>query len=337
MEKTLSVAMKPKPHKPLSEERAAKEEKPMIIDRLISKITELESPIVVGLDPRLSQIPGYLKDEEYEKYGKTPTAAAEIFYRFNKEIIDKIYDIVPAVKPQIAMYEQFGAVGITCYIETIKYAHSKGLIVIGDIKRGDIASTAAAYSDGHIGKVNVEGVYFPGFEEDFITLNPYMGYDSIEPYIGNCQNNSKGIFVLVKTSNKNSVQIQDITTSDGRPIYEHVGALVSGWGKDLIGRHGFSAVGAVVGATHPSEAKLLREKMPHTFFLVPGYGAQGASAADLKGVFTKDYIGAIVNSSRGITGAYELEKYKKDYAEKDFAPAARAAVLDMRKDLQSII
>jgi len=309
----------------------------MLIDRLIEKIIQLESPIVAGLDPRLSQIPGAFKEPYYAQHGKIPVAAAEIFYNWGKEIIDNIFDIVPAVKPQIAMYEQFGAPGIDAYIKTIEYAKAKGLIVIGDVKRGDIASTAEAYADGHIGRVDVDGNLHEVFKEEFITLNPYMGYDAVQPYIEHCKGGEKGIFVLVKTSNVGSSQIQDIISADGLPIYQHVGELVSSWGEGLIGRYGFSLVGAVVGATHPNEAKLLREKMPHTFFLVPGYGAQGAGAGDLKGVFNKDHIGAIVNSSRGITGAYALEKYKKDYDEKDFAKASRAAALDMRKDLQSII
>ena len=309
----------------------------MLIDRLISRILQLESPIVAGLDPRLAQIPAAFKAPYYEQHGKTPKAAAEIFCGWGREIIDAIFDIVPAVKPQIAMYEQFGVDGIDAYIKTVAYAKSKGLIVIGDIKRGDIASTADAYADGHIGKANVDGSLHEIFGEDFITLSPYMGCDSIEPYIKYCKGGEKGIFVLVKTSNPGGAQIQDIMSADGLPVYQHVGRLVSDWGQELIGRHGFSLVGAVVGATHPSEATLLREKMPHTFFLVPGYGAQGAGADDLKGVFNKDGIGAIVNSSRGITGAYALEKYKADYAEKDFAKAARAAALDMRKDLQAVI
>ena len=309
----------------------------MLIDRLIEKILQLQNPTVAGLDPRLAQIPELFKEPYYEIHGKTPTAAAEIFCAWGREIIDNIFDIVPAVKPQIAMYEQFGAPGIDAYIKTIEYAKSKGLIVIGDIKRGDIASTADAYADGHIGKVDIDGSLHEIFREDFITLNSYMGSDSVQPYIEYCKGGERGIFVLVKTSNPASSQIQDITSTANMPIYRHVGELVSGWGQGLIGKYGFSLVGAVVGATHPNEATLLREKMPHTFFLVPGYGAQGAGAGDLKGAFNKDGLGAIVNSSRGITGAYALEKYKADYSEKDFAKASRAAALDMRKDLQSVI
>jgi len=308
----------------------------MLIDRLISRIVELESPIVVGLDPRLAQIPSGFKEPFYQNLGKTPVGAAEILYGWGKEIIDNIFDIVPAVKPQIAMYEQFGAPGIDAYIKTVGYAKSKGLVVIGDIKRGDIASTADAYADGHIGRVDIDGAEHEVFSEDFITLSSYMGSDSVEPYIKYCKGGEKGVFVLVKTSNAGSSQIQDLV-ADNIPVYLLVGELVSGWGQELIGRHGFSLVGAVVGATHPSEASLLREKMPHTFFLVPGYGAQGATAKDLMGVFNKDGIGGIVNSSRGITGAYATPKYSGTFSEAQFAQAARAAALDMRKDLQSVI
>ncbi|MCL2580172.1 MAG: orotidine-5'-phosphate decarboxylase [Oscillospiraceae bacterium] len=308
-----------------------------MIDRLIEKIRELHSPIVVGLDPRLEQIPAAFKEPYYQTDGKTPATAAKIILTWGKEIIDQVCDLVPAVKPQIAMYEQFGAPGIDCYIQTVGYAKSKGLVVIGDIKRGDIASTAAAYSDGHLGKVEVDGETHPGFDADFITVNPYMGYDSIQPYIDNCKRYEKGIFALVKTSNPNSFQIQDIIAPDGRPVHRHVGELVSKWGEELIGKSGFSSVGAVVGATHPQEAEVLREQMPHTFFLVPGYGAQGAAAKDLRGVFNKDGIGGIINSSRGITGAYALERYKKDYDQAAFAKAARAAVLDMRADLEAVL
>lgn len=306
----------------------------MLIDRLIDKITELSSPIVVGLDPRLSQIPSKLKEEAFLRRGKTPEAVARIFYRFNRAIIDHIYDLIPAVKPQIALYEQLGAPGIDCYIKTVEYAKSKGLIAIGDIKRGDIASTAEAYSHGHIGKVDIENTSHKIFDEDFITVSPYLGHDSVEPYLADCKDYGKGIFVLVKTSNKGSADIQDIITKDGLPLYRHVGQLVSSWGEGLIGKHGFSSVGAVVGATHPEEGRELRESMPHTFFLVPGYGAQGGTAKDLVGLYNKDRLGIIVNSSRGITGAFQMEQYKS-YGEAGFAQAARAAVMDMKRDLMS--
>jgi len=292
-----------------------------------------ENPTVVGLDPRLDFVPAFIKEEAYESWGKTPKAAAWAFLKYNKAIIDAVYDLVPAVKPQVAMYEQFGPEGIQAYIDTILYAKEKGLIVIGDIKRSDIASTAEAYADGHIGKVKVEDEAFEVYHEDSITLNPYLGYDSIEPYIKHCKDYDKGLFILVKTSNPNSGEIQDLDLG-GEKLYERVGKLVSDWGKELIGKKGYSQVGAVVGATHPEQAKRLRELMPHTFFLVPGYGAQGATAKDLAVCFDKNGLGAIVNSSRGIIAAYKLDKYKKDYSEKEFALASRQAVIDMKKDLQ---
>jgi orotidine-5'-phosphate decarboxylase len=306
----------------------------MIIDKLIEKIKETSNPTVVGLDPRLSYIPDFIKNEAYEKYGKTPKGAAESFFMFNKEIIDAVYDLIPAVKPQVAMYEQFGPEGIESYINTIKYAKSKGLVIIGDIKRSDIASTAEAYSDGHIGRVSVEDNTYEIYHEDFITLNPYLGYDSIEPYMDNCKNYERGMFVLVKTSNPNSGQIQDLVV-DGEKLYERIGRLTASWGEGLIGQYGYSSVGAVVGATHPEQAKALREIMPKTYFLVPGYGAQGGTAKELSVCFNKDGLGAIVNSSRGIIAAHQNKKYKDNYSEKEFAQAARAAVEDMKKDLAS--
>lgn len=307
-----------------------------MIDFLIDKIVEKNNPSVVGLDPRLSYIPDYIKNAAFEEYGETPKAAAESFYEFNKAIIDAVYDIIPAVKPQIAMYEQYGADGITSYIKTVEYAKEKGLVVIGDIKRSDIASTAEAYSDGHIGRVRVGGSSYEIFKEDFITLNPYLGSDSVEPFLNNCREYGKGLFLLIKTSNASSGDIQDLE-SGGQRIYEKVGGLVSKWGEGLIGKHGYSAVGGVVGATFPEQAKALRAALPHTFFLVPGYGAQGGTACDLKHCFGKGILGAIVNSSRGIIAAHQNEKYKNDYSEKDFALCARRACIDMRNELLDVL
>ncbi|SET08664.1 orotidine-5'-phosphate decarboxylase [Natronincola peptidivorans] len=306
-----------------------------MIDSLIDKIEALQNPTVVGLDPRLSFVPEHIKKEAYEAYGKTPKAASGAFLRFNQEIIDAVHDLVPAVKPQIAMYEQYGAEGIQAYIDTIQYAKKKGLIIIGDIKRSDIASTAEAYADGHIGEVKIEEKSYTIYQEDTITLNPYLGSDSIEPYLGHCKNYSKGLFILVKTSNPNSGEIQDLEI-EGKKLYERIGKMVDTWGKDLVGERGYSAIGAVVGATHPQQAAELRRIMPKTYFLVPGYGAQGATAKDLKNYFNKDGLGAIINSSRGIIAAHQKDLYKNQYKEKEFALAARAAVLDMKEDLQQI-
>ena len=307
-----------------------------MIDLLIEKIEKTENPTVVGLDPRLEYIPVHLKKDAFDLYGKTPKAVARVFLDFNKAIIDAVWDIVPAVKPQIAMYEQYGVEGIQAYIDTINYAKSKNLIVIGDIKRSDITSTAESYSHGHIGRVSIEDKEYTIFNQDFITLNPYLGYDSIEPYIKDCKKYNRGLFILVKTSNSNSGQIQDLDIG-GEKIYERVGKLVSEWGQDLIGERGYSSICAVVGATHPEQGAKLRGLMPHTFFLVPGYGAQGASALDLKGCFDKNGLGAIVNSSRGIIAAYKNEKYKNSFSEKEFAFAARKASLDMKADIRTIL
>ena len=303
-----------------------------MIDRLITNIKKTENPTVVGLDPTFEMIPEHLAKEMFETYGKTPKAVARMFLEFNKQIIDQTYDLIPAVKPQIAMYEQYGIPGLEVYIETIKYAKSKGLVVIGDIKRGDIASTAKAYS-AHIGLTDIEGEKFDIWGSDVVTINPYMGYDAIEPFIDNCNKLDKGLFVLVKTSNPKGGQIQDLLVGNEK-VYEKVAKLVSGWGEEAMGELGYSKIGAVVGATYPEEAAQIRKLMPHTYFLVPGYGAQGADAEKLQGCFNKDGLGAIVNSSRGIIAAY---KSNKDYQEMDFAQASREAVIAMKKDLQSII
>ena len=309
-----------------------------MIDQLIEKIEACQNPTVVGLDPRLSMIPEAIREEAYEKYGKTPEGAAEAFYLFNKEILDAVYDLIPAVKPQVAMYEMYGVSGLAAYIKTIAYAREKGLIVIGDIKRSDIASTAQAYADGHIGVAPVEGEKYEIYKEDFVTLNPYLGVESIEPYFKNMKDHNKGIFVLVKTSNPGSGQIQDLVAGpEDKPLYEIVGGLVEEWGSDFRGQYGYSDVGAVVGATHPEQGKRLREVLPHTFFLVPGYGAQGATAQDLRGCFDKEGRGAIVNSSRGIIAAWQKEKYASAFRADQWAQASRQAVLDMKEDLNSVL
>ena len=309
----------------------------LIIDKLINKINETGNPTVVGLDPRLNYIPEYITEKYYEKYGYTPKAAAKAMLKFNKKIIDNVYDIVPAVKPQIAMYERYGIDGLKAYIKTCEYAAEKGLIVIGDIKRSDISSTAEAYSDAHLGKCRVGEEEFSCFTHDFVTVNAYLGSDGITPFLDDCRAYEKGIFVLAKTSNPHSGEIQDLLV-DGVPIYEKMGELIEKWGEDFVGEHGFSSVGAVVGATHPQQAKRLREVMPHTFFLVPGYGAQGGKAEDLAVCFDKNGIGAIVNSSRGIIAAHMKDQYKDCFTnDKDFALAARQACIDMKNDLRRCI
>ncbi|NLI90114.1 MAG: orotidine-5'-phosphate decarboxylase [Epulopiscium sp.] len=305
-----------------------------MIDRLIKGIKEKENPTVVGLDPTYAMMPEYLVKEMIEKHGKTPKAVAQMFLEFNKQIIDSTYDLIPAVKPQIAMYENYGLAGIETYIKTVEYAKSKGLVVIGDIKRGDIASTAAAYSS-HIGITDIEGEKYDIWGADSVTLNPYMGYDAIEPFIDNCNNLDKGMFVLVKTSNPHGGQIQDlIVGKDNEKVYEKVAKLVADWGEEAMGELGYSKIGAVVGATYPEEAAQIRKLMPNTYFLVPGYGAQGADAEKLQGCFNKDGLGAIVNSSRGIIASY---KSSTEFSEKEFAKASRAAVIAMKEDLQRIL
>ncbi len=302
-----------------------------MIAKLIEKIKQTNAPICVGLDPLISHIPDYILDEKIKKYGKSTKAVAEAFYDFNMEIIDKTFDLIPAVKPQIAMYEEFGIEGMIAYKNTVDYAKSKGLIVIGDAKRGDIGSTSLAYAKAHIGVSEILGEKLSGFDTDFVTVNPYLGTDGIKPFIDVCNSEDKGIFVLVKTSNPSSGEFQD-RQIDGTPLYELVAKKTCEWGELSMDGE-YSNVGAVVGATYPKMSAILREKMPHTFFLVPGYGAQGATAEDLKPCFNKDGLGAIVNSSRGIIAAYKQEKY----ASLDFANASRAAVKDMISDINRVL
>ena len=301
-----------------------------MINKLIENIKKTEAPIVVGLDPTLALIPETVLKKNYAEYGANLEGVSKAIVEYNKAIVDACYDIIPAVKPQIAMYEQFGIPGLVAYKETVDYCKSKGLVVIGDIKRGDIGSTSTAYAIGHLGKVVIEGQEFKGFDEDFATVNPYLGSDGVKPFIDVCKEEKKGIFVLVKTSNPSSGELQDKLV-DGRPVYELMGEMVDKWGQDCMG-DSYSYVGAVVGATYPEMGKILRELMPKTYILVPGYGAQGGKGADLVHFFNKDGLGAIVNSSRGIIGAYKQEKYAS-YGEANYADAARAAVIDMKEDI----
>ena len=245
-----------------------------MINQLVSKIKKLNAPIVVGLDPMLNYVPEHIKKAAFEQFGETLEGAGEAIWQYNKQIIDCVYDLIPAVKPQIAMYEQFGIPGMVAYQRTVDYCREKGLVVIGDIKRGDIGSTSEAYAVGHLGKVTVGSNRISAFNEDFATVNPYLGSDGINPFIKVCKEENKGLFILVKTSNPSSSELQDLKLENGETVYEKVGSLVSDRGKDLIGEYGYSSVAAVVGATHPKQLKELREKMPHTFFLIPGYGAQ---------------------------------------------------------------
>lgn len=301
-----------------------------MINKLTAKIQKTKAPIVVGLDPMLSYIPKHIQEKAFHEFGETLEGAAEAIWQFNKEIVDKTYDLIPAVKPQIAMYEQFGIPGLQAFKKTLDYCKEKDLVVIGDIKRGDIGSTSAAYATGHVGKVQVGANKIAAFDEDFVTLNPYMGADSINPFIDVCKEEKKGMFILVKTSNPSSGDFQDQLV-DGRPLYELVGEKVAQWGSDFMG-DSYSYVGAVVGATYPEMGKTLRKIMPKAYILVPGYGAQGGQGKDLVHFFNEDGLGAIVNSSRGIIAAYKQEQYAK-YGEEHFAEASRAAVEAMIADI----
>ena len=305
-----------------------------MINKLISNIRKTNAPIVVGLDPMLNYIPEHIQKKAFAEFGETLEGAAEAIWQYNKGIVDATCDLIPAVKPQIAMYEQFGIPGLIAYKKTVEYCKAKDLVVIGDIKRGDIGSTSAAYAVGHLGQVQVGSKKYAGFDEDFATVNPYLGSDGVKPFMDVCKEEKKGIFVLVKTSNPSSGEFQDRVT-DGRPLYELVGEKVAQWGDELMG-DGYSYVGAVVGATYPEMGKVLRKIMPKTFILVPGYGAQGGKGADLVHFFNEDGLGAIVNSSRGIIAAYKQEKYKEFGAE-NYADASRAAVKDMIADISGAL
>ena len=306
-----------------------------MINKLINKIQKTKAPIVVGLDPMLSYVPEHIQKKAFDEFGETLEGAAEAIWQFNKEIVDKTYDLIPAVKPQIAMYEQFGIEGLKAYKKTVDYCKSKDLVVIGDIKRGDIGSTSAAYAVGHLGKVQVGSKTYAGFDEDFATVNPYLGSDGVKPFIDVCKQENKGLFILVKTSNPSSGEFQD-QKIDGKPLYELVGEKVAQWGEEHMGESGYSYVGAVVGATYPEQGEILRKVMPKSFILVPGYGAQGGKGKDLVHFFNEDGLGAIVNSSRGIIAAYKQEAYAKFGAE-NFGDASRAAVEAMIADIQGAL
>lgn len=311
-------------------------EEEKMINKLVAKIKETKAPIVVGLDPMLNYIPEHVQKKAFAEFGETLEGAAEAIWQFNKEIVDKTYDLIPAVKPQIAMYEQFGVAGVAAFQKTVDYCHEKDLVVIGDVKRGDIGSTSAAYATGHLGKVQIGSKTYTGFNEDFATVNPYLGTDGIKPFVDVCKEEKKGIFILVKTSNPSSGEFQD-RLIDGRPLYELVGEKVAEWGSECMG-DSYSYVGAVVGATYPEQGEILRKVMPKSFILVPGYGAQGGQGKDLVHFFNEDGLGAIVNSSRGIICAYKQDKYKEQgMTPENFADASRLAVKDMIADISGAL
>ncbi len=305
-----------------------------MIQRLINQITEKNAPIVVGLDPTIKLMPESLVKKYTDEMGQTPEAIGEAIFDYNRQIMDATADLIPAVKPQIAMYETFGIPGLIAYQKTVDYAKELGLVVIADIKRGDIGSTSTAYALGHLGSVQIGDYIYKGFDADMATVNPYLGSDGVKPFIEVCKSEDKGIFVLCKTSNPSSGEFQD-RIIDGKPLYEHVAAKIEEWGAECMDGK-YSNVGAVVGATYPQMGAVLRKLMPHTYILVPGYGAQGGKGADLVNFFDEDGLGAIVNSSRGIIAAYQKEKYSS-FGEENFAAASRAAVEDMLTDIRQAL
>ena len=304
----------------------------MSMDRLIKRIIELDNPTVAGLDPKLSYVPEFIRQEAFEEYGNTLEGAAEALLRFNRGLIDALCDIVPAIKPQCAYYEMYGWQGVRALYDTMAYAREKGMLVITDGKRNDIGTTMEAYAIGHLGETEVGGEMHRGFLGDYLTVNGYLGTDGIQPLLKVCEEQDKGIFVLVKTSNPSSGELQDQKIGT-RTVYEIMGGMCEQWGEASRGTYGYSAVGAVVGATYPEQLRELREKLPHTFFLVPGYGAQGGGAKDVRFAFDQNGIGAIVNSSRGIICAYQ----KEGCDERDFAGAARREALRMREDIRGVL
>lgn len=307
------------------------------VDRLIGQIKQKNNPTVMGLDPRIEMVPEHIKKDAFGKYGTNLKGMSQAVLEFNKKLIDATYDIVPAVKPQIAFYEILGVEGINAFKETCEYAKSKGMIVIADIKRGDIGSTAEAYSSAYLGRIDVNGELQKVIDVDFVTANPYLGSDSVQPFLEDCKKYDKGMFLLVKTSNKSSGDIQDVRIDSGKFLYEHVASLVEKWGEELTGEYGYSSIGVVVGATYPEQMVTLRKILKKSYILVPGYGAQGGSAQDAAKAFNADGLGAIVNASRSIMAAYKSEKWKAEYSAERFDEAARAEAIRMRDDLNGAI
>ena len=304
------------------------------IDNLIEKIKETNNPTVMGLDPRYDMIPEVVRN----KYSKDLEGISKALLEYNKELIDNTFDIIPAIKPQLAFYEMFGIEGMKAFKETCKYAKEKGMIVIADAKRGDIGSTAKGYSNAYLGETPIGEKNVEVFENiDFLTVNPYLGVDSITPFVEDCIKYGKGIFVLVKTSNPSSGELQDLKLENGKTVYEHVAFLVEKWGEELRGKYGYSSVAAVVGATYPEQLKEIREKAPHTYFLIPGYGAQGGKAEDIALGFDNNGLGGIVNASRSLMCAYKSDKWKDKYSEEEYGKATRAEAIEMKQTLNNSI
>lgn len=304
-----------------------------IIDILIEKIKETGNPTVMGLDPRYEMLPKCVTD----KYPLNLEGVAQAIVEYNKALIDATYDIIPAVKPQIAFYEMFGIEGMKCFKETCKYAKEKGMVVIADIKRGDIGTTASGYSNAYLGKTLVGENEESFYDIDFVTVNPYMGTDCVKPFIDDCKKYNKGLFILVKTSNPSSGELQDEKLENGEEVYTRVAKLVEKWGEDLRGEYNYSSISAVVGATYPEQLKQIRQIIPHTYFLIPGYGAQGGTAKDIAYGFDKNGLGGLVNASRSLMCAYKSDKWKDKFEENDYAQATRAEAIRMRNDLNSVL
>ena len=304
-----------------------------IIDLLIEKIKETGNPTVMGLDPRYEMLPKCVTD----KYPITLEGVAQAIIEYNKSLIDATYDIIPAVKPQIAFYEMFGLPGMQAFKETCEYAKQKGMIVIADIKRGDIGSTAQGYSNAYLGKTKIGDIDQSIYDIDFVTVNPYLGTDCVKPFVEDCKKYNKGLFILVKTSNPSSGELQDLKFENGKEVYKQVAELVEKWGEELIGENGYSSIAAVVGATYPEQLKQIREIAPHTYFLIPGYGAQGGTAKDIAYGFDPNGLGGIVNASRSLMCAYKSDKWKNQFEEKDYAQATRAEAIRMKEELNSVL
>jgi orotidine-5'-phosphate decarboxylase len=305
-------------------------------DKLAQQIKLKKNPSVLGLDPKLEYIPASIKERYFNGDINPQKAAADSIIEFNKKLIDALYEIIPAVKPQLAYYEMYGLEGIRAFYETIGYAKEKGLLVIADGKRNDIGTTSQAYATAYLGKTDINGAKTEAFGADALTVNAYLGIDGIKPFIEACENNDKGIFVLVKTSNPSSGQLQDLILQDGRTIYEAMADLVNQWGSSTLGQCGYSSIGAVVGATYPKQLDEMRKRMPKAWILVPGYGAQGGTAADVAGAFDKNGLGAIINASRSLMCAYKLDAWKEKFTQEDFAKAARAEAERMRDDISRV-
>ena len=303
------------------------------MDLLVSKIKETKNPTVMGLDPRYDMLPEVVRS----KYSANLQGACEATLEYNKALIDAVCDIVPAVKPQVAFYEALGVEGMKVFAQTCKYAKEKGMVVIADVKRGDIGSTAEGYSSAYLGETKIGEETFPIFDVDFVTVNPYLGIDGVKPFIEDCKKYGKGIFVLVKTSNKSSGELQDLFIEDGQSVYTKVAELVNTWGEELVGENGYSSVGAVVGATYPVQLEELRKIMPKAYFLIPGYGAQGGKADDIALGFDNNGLGGIVNASRSLMCAYKADMWKDKFAKEDYAKATRAEAERMRDELNSFL